>query len=220
MIRYLYSDELQRFPLLAETMFRDRAVQFRDRLNWAVTVDANGFEKDAYDHDYPLYVIWEQADGTHGGSMRVLPTTGRTMVNDHFRHLNGGVAIASPLVWECTRFCLSPRLAGGFRTALPVSAALMMAGCELGIRFGLTHSVGVFDARMVRIYRSIGWSPEILGTDGTGADAISVGLWPIDAEARAAIAARSGIAEEAAAGWFEAAFPDHFAGPAHMIAAE
>jgi acyl homoserine lactone synthase len=152
-------------------------------------------------------VIWQQADGTHGGSMRILPTTGPTMVNDHFRHLNGGVAIASPLIWECTRFCLSPRLPGGLAAAVPVSAALMLAGCELGIRFGLTHAVGVFDRRMVRVYRALGWVPEILGTDAAGADAVSLGLWPIDRASRRQIAERSGLAEALAAEWFELSFP-------------
>lgn len=220
MIRFLYADELVRFPLLQETMFRDRAVQFRDRLNWEVTVDADGHERDAYDGEGPLYVIWAQADGTHGGSMRILPTTGRTMVNEHFTHLNGGVRIESPLVWECTRFCLSPRLQGGFRAIQPVSAALMMAGCELGVRFGLTHAVGVFDARMVRIYRAIGWAPDILGTEGEGTQAVSVGLWPIDAESRAAIAGKSGIAEAVAAEWFDLAFPMMAPADGLMFAAE
>lgn len=218
MIRFLYADELARFPVLADTMFRDRAAQFRDRLAWDVSVDANGHETDAYDREGPLYVIWVQSDGTHGGSMRILPTTGRTMVNDHFTHLNGGVRIESPLVWECTRFCLSPRLPGGFRATLPVSAALMLAGCELGIRFGLTHAVGVFDARMVRIYRSIGWVPDILGTEGAGAQAISTGLWPIDADSRRAIAEKSGIAEALAAEWFDLSFP-MMAGGGSLIAA-
>ena len=31
----------------------------------------------------PLYVIWEIPDGSHGGSMRFLPTSGRTMVHEH-----------------------------------------------------------------------------------------------------------------------------------------
>jgi hypothetical protein len=37
--------------------------------------------------------------------------------------------------------------------------------------------VGVFDARMVRIYRAIGWRPRSSAADGTGREAISVGLW-------------------------------------------
>ncbi|HEU0223528.1 MAG TPA: acyl-homoserine-lactone synthase [Paracoccaceae bacterium] len=220
MIHFIHADELVRYPLLGATMFRDRTAQFRDRLSWNVTVDARGFERDEYDDENPIYVIWALPDGTHGGSMRILPTTGRTMVNDHFVHLNGGVEIVSPLIWECTRFCLSPRLMGGMHAAKPISAALMLAGCELGIRFGLTHAVGVFDARMTRIYRAVGWSPEILGTEGEGTASVSTGLWPIDAEARAAIAARSGLAETLAAEWFELAFGAHPAADPVLYAAE
>lgn len=208
MIRFIYADELHTRPALRDSMFEDRATQFRDRLNWDVTVDEQGHETDDYDAENPIYVIWEQSDGSHGGSMRILPSTGRTMISDHFQHLMGDVRIESPLVWECTRFCLSPRLQGGFRAVKPVSAALMLAGCELGIRFGLSHAVGVFDARMIRIYRAIGWAPEILGTQGQGAEAISAGLWPIDEAARDQIAARSGLSVALAAEWFECAFPE------------
>lgn len=77
---------------LAAEMFRDRADQFKIRLNWEVNVDAHGFERDEYNDLNPLYVIWENADGTHVGSMRFLPTVGRVMVNDHFSHLLGGAA--------------------------------------------------------------------------------------------------------------------------------
>ena len=58
-----------------------------------------------------------------------------------------GVEIRNPLVWECTRFCLS-------ESAEPkVSAMLMLAALEIGLNFHLSDLVGVFDARMVRIYR-------------------------------------------------------------------
>ena len=114
MIRYIYGNDLHKFPKLARTMFLDRADQFKTRLGWDVTVDDRGFERDAYDDENPLYVIWENRDGSHGGSMRLLPTVGRTMVNDHFIHLTDGVRIESPLIWECTRFCLS-RGAGAAR---------------------------------------------------------------------------------------------------------
>ena len=38
MIRFIYADQLSLYPLLAESMFRDRAAQFKDRLDWDVTV--------------------------------------------------------------------------------------------------------------------------------------------------------------------------------------
>ncbi|WP_118133307.1 acyl-homoserine-lactone synthase [Oceanicella sp. SM1341] len=208
MIRYVCADELARFPRLAATMFRDRAIQFSHRLRWEVSVDDIGAERDQYDALNPIYAIWQRPDGSHGGSMRILPTTGRTMVNEHFRHLNGGVEISTPLVWECTRFCLAPSAMRNPREAALIPAALMLAGCELGLRFGLTHAVGVFDARMIRIYRSLGWSPEILGREGTGRSAVAVGLWPVDDASRRAIAARSGLPARIAAEWFELSFPE------------
>ena len=204
MLRYVYAADLKNHPKLARTMFRDRADQFKTRLGWDVTMDENGAERDEYDDLNPLYVIWEEPDGSHGGSMRILPTTGQTMVNDHFLDLTDGVEISSPLIWECTRFCLSPN-AG--KLANKAAAALMLAGCELGVRFGLDSSVGVFDARMVHIYRRIGWAPEILGTSGSGKDAISVGLWEINQESKLEICAKSGIEPEQAEAWFDASFP-------------
>ncbi len=200
MLRFIYGDEIDNFPRLKRSMFVDRADQFKRRLNWAVTVDANGEERDEYDAMNPLYVIWEKPDGTHGGSMRLLPTTGRCMVNDHFLELTDGVRLSSPLIWECTRFCLA-------RDAEPKTAgALMLGGGEIMAGFGVEHYVGVFDARMVRIYRMIGSSPEILGAKGEGRERISVGLWGFSEEARKIVAERAGIAPETSRMWFERAF--------------
>lgn len=200
MLRYIYSDTLHLYPKLAASMFRDRADQFRERLGWEVSVDAKGEERDQYDALNPLYVIWENADGSHGGSMRFLPTTGRVMVNEIFGHLTGGGPITSPLIWECTRFCLS-RGAGS-----KVAAALMLAGGEIMTGFGIRHFVGVFDARMQRIYRVIGSSPDLLGTEGTGRDRISVGLWEFTAEAKRKIGLRAGISPQLSRLWFDRAF--------------
>lgn len=199
MLRYIYGDDLGAYAKLQDTMHKDRATQFRDRLNWEVSVDARGWEQDEYDGLNPLYVIWENADGTHGGSMRFLPTSGRTMVNDHFAHLSD-TQISSPLIWECTRFCLSPR------AEARVAGALMLAGGELMRGFGLTHLLGVFDARMVRIYKMIGASPEILGGQGDGRDRISVGLWPYRSEDRVRVLRRSGLSSQISEHWFDRSF--------------
>jgi len=200
MIRYIYANDLHKFPKLQSTMFLDRADQFKKRLGWDVSVDDAGYERDEYDAINPLYVIWERPDGTHGGSMRLLPTVGSTMVNDHFSHLTDGVHISSPLIWECTRFCLAPG-ADGY-----TAAALMLAGGEVMRGFGVEHYVGVFDARMVRIYRIIGSSPTVLGSEGSGRDEISVGLWEFTDDARRKVANRAGITLEQSEKWFADAF--------------
>ncbi len=204
MLRYVYADQLHRFPKLRDTMFRDRADQFKTRLGWDVTVDAAGEERDEYDDLNPLYVIWEQADGSHGGSMRFLPTTGRCMVNEHFLNITGGVRIESANIWECTRFCLSRGVESR------VAAALMLAGGELMQAFDVAHFVGVFDARMVRIYRRIGSSPDVLGSVGEGREQISVGLWEFSNEAKGRVAQAARISPELSRLWFDRSFgADH-----------
>lgn len=199
MLRYVYASDLGKYPKLARTMFQDRADQFKSRLEWDVSVDSEGYERDEYDGLNPLYVIWEEPDGSHGGSMRFLPTTGRTMVNDHFGEVISG-PITSPLIWECTRFCLN-RGAGRH-----VAAALMLGGGEIMQNFGVEHFVGVFDARMVRIYRMIGASPEVLGSTGEGRDQISVGLWHFAHDMAACVAERAGVPLERSRQWFEHSF--------------
>ena len=202
MLHYLYADELNSKPVLKNAMFKDRATQFAERLGWDVVVDAYGEERDEYDKMNPLYVIWQRPDGSHGGSMRALPTTARCMTNDHFKDITGG-EIKSPLIWESTRFCLGPC---ADKDASQISAAIMLGGAEIGLKFGLKHAVGVFDARMVRIYRALGGAPEILGSSGGGRNRISVGLWEFSEEIRLRLCAKAGVAPELSALWIDQAF--------------
>lgn len=196
MLRYITGRELAQNARLQASMHRDRADQFLHRLKWEVSVDDRGWERDEYDHDGTLYVIWVMPDGTHGGSMRFLPTTRSVMVNDHFADLLPDGPIQDPLIWECTRFCL--------RDGVPshVAAALMLAGGELMRAHHLTHLLGVFDARMVRIYRMIGASPQVLGSAGQGRDKISVGLWRFRLQDRAFVLRRAGVSSQLSEHWF------------------
>lgn len=209
MLRYIYGSHLHDHPSLAETMFKDRATQFRDRLGWDVAIDVNGHERDEYDDLDPLYVIWQRPDGRHGGSMRFLPTLGPTMLNDHFSDLTQGQPIRTPFIWESTRFCLAPD--ADARTA----AALMLGGGEIMRGFGIRQFVGVFDARMTRIYRRTGSSPDVLGSSGTGRDKISVGLWTYDPKDRQQVLARAGLSSQVSEHWFERSFGEK---PENLIA--
>jgi len=204
MIRYIYAEDLDNFPTLRDTMFKDRATQFKSRLKWEVTVNSTGHEIDQYDTLNPLYVIFELEDGTHGGSVRFLPTTGQTMVNDHFLDLTDGVRIESPLIWECPRFCISLR--ADAEIVSNIASSLLISSCEMGLNFGATDSVGVFDARMVRIYRRLGWEPTVLGTKGEGRDKTSVGLWELSEDALVRMCERSGITRETSREWFNGGF--------------
>lgn len=199
MLRFIYASDLPAHPALAASMFHDRADQFARRLKWEVTVDQNGEERDQYDALNPLYVIWQRADGLHGGSMRLLPTTGRTMLAEHFAHLCPDGPINDPDIWECTRFCLAPG-------ASPhVAAALMLAGGEVLRGLALRQYVGVFDARMTRIYKFIGSSPRVIGASGQGRDRISAGLWHLSQADRQRVARRARLSPDIAELWFRRA---------------
>ena len=87
-----------------------------------------------------------------------------------------------------------------------MAAALMLGGGEIMQNFGVEHFVGVFDARMVRIYRMIGSSPEVLGSAGTGRDRISVGLWHFEPGAAEKVAERAGVPMELSRLWFDRSF--------------
>lgn len=200
MLRYIYGTDLHMHPRLRDSMFRDRAIQFHERLGWEVAVNDKGEERDQYDALNPLYVIWERPDGSHGGSMRFLPTTGRTMVNEHFLHLTDGVRIESPLIWECTRFCLAPD------AGRDVSAGLVLGAGEVMAHFAVEHFVAVFDPRMERIYRLLGVEPTVIGTAGEGKEQIGVGLWEMKAAAWPRTLRRLGINREISLRWFNQSF--------------
>src|SRR5689334_14068410 len=92
---------------LLNGMFRLRARVFHDRLKWNVHVK-NGLERDRYDDEGPVYVIYTDDDQQRVlGSLRLLPTTGPTLVTDFFADtLPDAANLTSPSIWECTRFCV------------------------------------------------------------------------------------------------------------------
>ena len=80
------------------------------------------------------------------------------------------------------------------------------------------HDVGVFDARMVRIYRRIGSSPDVLGSQGKGREQISVGLWEFTPEGQAQVSKSAGITPEMSKRWFALSF-GQIVQPKELVAA-
>lgn len=191
MIHFLSGYELSSNKALKRSMHRDRARQFHERLQWEVSVDGNGEEIDEYDSLNPLYIIASDEMGSHEGSMRLLPTTGRTMVNEHFLEVTDGVQIVSPNIWECTRFCISPS-AGRL-----VAPQLLAAGAFLMRQCCIDNLVGVFDSKMEKIYSFLGAPPTIIGRRVRGGEELGVGLWEFDETLYHKILARARLSPEA-----------------------
>lgn len=186
-VQIIYGDDLPNFPNLRTQMLRDRSTQFRDILGWDLNVDENGFEIDAYDALNPMYIVVTGDDGEHVASTRILPTTGPTMLADHFSHLTDGVAISSSLAWEVTRFFVANR---AMRRAAP---ALMWAGCKLARKAGVKNYVSVTGADLLRVFAACGWAAEVVGRADSAEGEICACHWPVSEALEQRLARRAGI---------------------------
>lgn len=170
MIFTIESVDQDKHPELIDQMFRMRAEVFSGRLGWDVTVE-NGREIDRFDAEDPLYVLsLDEQSRQLRGAVRLLPTTGPTMLRDVFSVLMPGGAVESPLIWESSRFAVNPRIfeakdrAEANHTVNRTTVELLCGMVETAQQAGIEHIVSVFDARMARIFRSIDCRFEQLGT--------------------------------------------------------
>jgi acyl homoserine lactone synthase len=165
-----------------DEMFRLRARVFRDRLRWDVHV-ADGKERDKYDDKGPVYLIYADDEARQvKGSLRLLPTTGPTLLADIFSDtLPAGVHLSAPTIWECTRFCLNDKiLITEDRDELLFASGVLIAALgDIAVRAGIESIVGNFDSTMLRVYRRIGCEVEVLGSTQRYGQRIYFGLFPI-----------------------------------------
>ena len=170
-----------RYAPLLEEMFRLRARIFHDRLKWDVRI-ADGKERDRYDDQGPVYVIYTDDNGSEvKGCLRLLPTTGPTLAADVFSDtLPDAVHMSSPTIWECSRFCLDEKiLTSGIEGIVFASRVLIAALGDVAIRAGIESVIGNFDASKLRLYRRIGCEVEVVGSTSRYGRPVYLGLHPI-----------------------------------------
>jgi N-acyl-L-homoserine lactone synthetase len=167
---------------LKDEMFRLRARVFRDRLGWDVQV-TDGRERDKYDDENPVYLIYADDKAREvKGCLRLLPTTGPTVLADFFSDtLPEAVHLSAPTIWECTRFCLDDGILsrGNREELLSTSAVLIAALGDVAIRAGIDSILGNFDSTMLRLYRRVGCEVEVLGSTQRYGQPIYLGLFTI-----------------------------------------
>jgi len=163
-------------------MFRLRARVFRDRLGWDVHV-VDGKERDKYDDEAPVYLIYADDETQEvKGSLRLLPTTGPTLLADFFSDtLPTAAHLSAPTIWECTRFCLDDTILGsGQREKLLLTSAVLIAALgEVALNAGIESIIGNFDPTMLRLYRRIGCEVEVLGSTRRYGRPVYLGLFDI-----------------------------------------
>ena len=167
---------------LLENMFRLRARVFRDRLKWDVVVE-DGMERDRYDDLGPVYLVYTDEEQKQvKGSLRLLPTTGPTLVSEFFSDTMPAAAqLSAPAIWECTRFCLDETLLdNGSRAEMTFASGVLFAGLgEIALRSGIASILGNFDAGMYRLYRRIGCEVDVLGVTHRFERPVYLGLFPV-----------------------------------------
>jgi acyl homoserine lactone synthase len=197
MIITLNSTSQSSVPALFDQMFRQRALTFKQRLGWDVTV-TDGWETDAFDELDPLYVMSVTPDRTQLlGSARLLPTSGPHMMSEVFGpHFGPDATLRTPLIWEITRFCTDEAAkTTSTPSGLNFTTLELLAGvCELGMANGISHVTAVFDPLMGRIYRRAGLRTTMLGKSSSlGAGTVYAGLWELNSATQKALRDAGGL---------------------------
>ncbi|NTB97325.1 N-acyl-L-homoserine lactone (AHL) synthase [Agrobacterium tumefaciens] len=178
--------QYRRHAGLLEQSFRLRKRVFHDCLGWQVDVH-RGLERDAYDGLGAVYLIWCDKDARHlYGTVRLMPTTGPTLLHDVFRRTLAGKNLVSPVAWEGTRMCLDVDL---LRTAQPrlgpprAFGLLLLALFECAFVHGIKTLVSNYEPPMERVYRRAGLIVEEIGrADGYGRLPVCCGMFVVSDE--------------------------------------
>jgi len=154
------------FSSVIAEMHRLRFRVFKERLDWQVHVE-NGMERDRFDALTPVYLLHKGNDNRIQGCVRLLPSTGPTMLRDVFPMLlDGNRCPSDPCIWESSRFALepSPGLPRSESGLAKATFELFAGMIEFGLSCSLTGIMTVTDVRMERILRRANWPLERLGT--------------------------------------------------------
>lgn len=172
-----------RAHLLGE-MFRLRKRVFCDALKWDVGV-VGDIERDRYDDLGPVYVLWCSDDGrTLYGSMRLMPTTGPTLLHDVFaRTIPTGIDLEAPGIWEATRCCIDAQAIARAFPAMHHTTAfgmICLASAEVANDHGIHTLISNYEPHMHRIYSRCGAEIEELGrAEGYGRRPVCCGAFAI-----------------------------------------
>jgi N-acyl-L-homoserine lactone synthetase len=165
MIQLITSDRYEEFSGALADMHRLRYRVFKDRLGWDVET-TNDMEVDEFDALKPAYLLLQGPGTGLTGCVRLLPSSGPTMLRDAYPALlPNGPAPAGPDIWESSRLAFDVNrdsVVGALGIASP-TYELFAGMVEFGLARSLSKIVTVTDVRMERILRRANWPMERLG---------------------------------------------------------
>lgn len=178
------------------TMFADRKRLFVDLLRWDVPVRHDRYEIDQFDGAHAAYLVAIEADGTHCGSMRLLPTTRPHLLSDLFAALCDRPVPTGAGLQEITRLCLPARYPAAERRV--IRNALISAMVDEALGAGIVGLTGVVAAKFRDEVLAMGWHAEPLGpARSLGGTPLGAFLIHLDDDTPAQLAAK-GIYREGA----------------------
>lgn len=199
-------------------MFQTRKRVFFDTLKWDVGIEGDR-EADAYDDLNPVYLVWcDRERSRHYGSIRLMPTTGPTLLHDVFgRTFPDAAALTAPGIWEGTRMCLDERALSEDYPDMPAGRAfslLLVALCEFALEHNIHTLISNYEPHFGRIYARAGARVHELGrADGFGRSPVCCGAFEVSTDVLSVMRARLELSGPVYGG------DDDFSGTAQVICA-
>lgn len=200
MIVSIQTFEHRKYSDLMIQMFQTRKKVFFDTLHWDVCVQ-EGCERDRYDEMDPVYLVWcDQDRSRHYGSIRLMPTTGPTLLHDVFKcTFPDGANLAAPGIWEGTRMCLDEKaLTADYPQIAPGRAfsLVLVALCEFALEHDIHTLVSNYEPHLKRLYHRAGARVQELGrAEGFGRFPVCCGAFEVSLDVLRAMRLKLGLSE-------------------------
>ncbi|CDM60264.1 MULTISPECIES: acyl-homoserine-lactone synthase [Rhizobium] len=180
----IQAHEYHRYANILNQMFRLRKTIFADTLGWDVNVIGR-YERDSYDALGPAYLVWcdERCMRLYGG-MRLMPTTGPTLLYDVFRAtFPAATDLVAPGIWEGTRMCIDEAAIEDDFPDVDANRAfslLLLALCECALSHGIHTMISNYEPHLKRVYNRAGAEVDELGrADGYGRYPVCCGSFEV-----------------------------------------
>jgi acyl homoserine lactone synthase len=194
------ANEYHKYTELLDQSFRLRKRVFVDRLGWRVPVSGH-LERDLYDDLRPAYLLWcdDEREQLYG-SVRLMPTTGPTLLYDVFREtFPDACDLIAPGIWEGTRMCIDEDAIGGDFPDMRSDRAfclLLLALCEAALANGISTMISNYEPHMRRVYKQAGAELDELGrSDGYGRFPVCCGAFEVSHRVLAAMRSKLQVDE-------------------------
>jgi acyl homoserine lactone synthase len=164
--------------------FQLRKAVFCDQLQWDCPPTGNE-ERDHCDTLSPVYLLWCSNDRrTLYGGMRLMPTTGPTLLYDVFRRTFPAAAeLSAPGIWEGTRMCVHE---ANLQTDHPdiepgrAFGLMLLALCECAMVHGIHTMISNYEPHLKRVYQRAGAVVDELGrAEGYGKRPVCCGSFEV-----------------------------------------